>query len=446
MAAPLSKRDLRILAASLRFNPEEALGMLLENPDACLPQIVRIADQDPPDDAARIVLVLQEFSARANTVAMDLQILQCIPHGSPHLTGFATDLAKGIAARLAADATATGAMIRAEVLSELSERCEAGGDPLNGLAASMESVRLFRDLSAKDAQVLPKLVAALKCLAKRCSSARDHAAAIRAATEAVEIAISIADDLTGARRVIDALDVLANRQSIAGERELALTTTMRGVALLDSLGEHGEALIEERAMIRLRQSTLLTRLQRFEECLPIADEAVELFQGLAHQSPHAYAHLYLEAVDLAGGCRVRLGLPISGFLPRGEARAFFEPLVAADPRRHAPRLMRYLARESAMIEADGKSDEALRLVQQAVAMVATVSEHHENRHAMDQGHVFIHCAQLQLARGNMAAAVEAVHRAIERFGAAAETQPAATAWLDSARAFLGQISARREAP
>ena len=199
-------------------------------------------------------------------------------------------------------------------------------------------------------------------------------------------------------------------------------------------------------MVRLRQSTLLTRLQRFEECLPIADEAVELLQGLAHRSPHAYAHLYLEAVDLAGGCRVQLGLPTSEFLPRGEARAFFEPLVAADPRRHAPRVMRYLARESAMVEADGKSDEALRLAARAAVLVASVSEHHANRHAIDQGHVFIHCAQLQLARGNVVAAEDAVLRAIERFGAAAETQPAAAEWLDSARLFLGQISARRKVP
>jgi len=378
--------------------------------------------------------------------ALDLRILEGIPHGSPHLMRLAVTLAKDIAMRLAADPSTAASLSRAEVLSNLSERLEAAGDPLAGRAASEESVRLFRACSGSDPSVIPQLVAALKCLAKRCSSVRDHAAAVAAATEAVEIAVSITEGLTGVRRVVDALDVLANRQSIAGERELALATTMRAVALLDSLEEQVATLREERAMVRLRQSTLLTRLHRFEECLPVIDEAVDLFQGLARQSPHAYAHLYLEAVDLAGGCRVRLGLPPSEYLPRGEARAFFEPLVAADPRRHAPRMMRYLARESAMVEADGNSDEALSLAERAASLVAAVSEHHANRHAVDQGHVFIHLAQLHLARGNASVAAEAVRRAIERFGAAAATQPAAAQWVDAAEGLLAQIVDRyREA-
>lgn len=443
MAGLLSQKDRRFLTAYLRFNADAALAMLRDNPEGCLPEVVRIADEESPADAEQIASLLLRYSEESASTAEHLRILEAIPHGSPHLTGLAVDLGRGIASLLATDDAAASVLIRAEVLSDLSERLETAGDPLAGRAASEESVRLFRAYSKEDASVLPRLVAALKCLAKRCSSGRDHVAAVTVAAEAVEIAISIAEGLTGVRRVIDALDVLANRQSIAGEQELALATTMRAVTLLESLGEHAASLSEERAMLRLRQSTLLTRLHRFEECLPVVDEAVELFQGLAYQSPHAYAHLYLEAVDLAGGCRARLGLPTSEYLPRGEARAFFEPLVAVDPRRHAPRMMRYLARESAMAEAEGKSDEAMALAERAAAMVPTVSEHHANRHATDQGHVFIHLAQLQLGRGNAAAAGESVRRAIERFGAAAEMQPAATAWLDSARHFLSRIEELR---
>ena len=439
MAGLLSQKDRRLLAAYLRFNADAALAMLRDNPEGCLPEVVRIADEESAEDAGQIASLLRRFSEESICIAEDLRILDAIPHGSPNLTGLAINLGRSITARLATDHTAASVLMRAEVLSGLSERLEAAGDPLTGRTASEESVRLFRAYSTDDPSVLPKLVAALKCLAKRCSSGRDHVAAVAVATEAVEVAISIAEGLPGVRRVIDALDVLANRQSIAGERELALATTMRAVALLESLGEHAASLSEERAMLRLRQSTLLTRLQRFEECLPVVDEAVELFQGLAHQSPHAYAHLYLEAVDLAGGCRVRLGLRTSEFLPRGEARAFFEPLVAADPRRHAPQMMRYLARESAMAESEGKSDEALALAERAAAMVLAVSEHHADRHAMDQGHVFIHLAQIELGRGNAAAAAQSVRRAIERFGVAAETQPAAVVWLDSARQFLSRI-------
>lgn len=443
MAGLLSQKDRRLLAAFLRFNADAALAMLRDNPEGCLPEVVRIADEESPADSEQIASLLRRFSDECASIVEDLRILEAIPQGSPHLTGLAVDLGRSIASRLATDDTASSVLMRAEVLSDLSERLETAGDPLAGRAASEESVRLFRAYSKEDASVLPKLVAALKCLAKRCSSGRDHVAAVAVATEAVEVAISIAEGLAGVRRVIDALDLLANRQSIAGERELALATTMRAVALLESMGEHAASLSEERAMLRLRQSTLLTRLQRFEECLPVVDEAVALFQGMAQQSPHAYAHLYLEAVDLAGGCRVRLGLPTSECLPRGEARAFFEPLVAADPRRHAPRMMRYLARESAMAEAEGKSYEALTLAERAASMVLSVSEHHANRHAIDQGHVFIHLAQLQLGRGNVSAAGESVCRAIERFGVAAETQAAAAEWLDSARQFLSRIGELR---
>jgi cob(I)alamin adenosyltransferase len=117
-----------------------------------------------------------------------------------------------------------------------------------------------------------------------------------------------------------------------------------------------------------------------------------------------------------------------------------------DTRRHAPRMMRYLARESAMVEAYGNSDEALSLAERAASLVAAVSEHHANRHAVDQGHIFIHLAQLHLARGNASVAAEAVRRAIERFGAAAATHPAAAQWVDAAEGLLAQIVDRyREA-
>lgn len=42
-------------------------------------------------------------------------------------------------------------------------------------------------------------------------------------------------------------------------------------------------------MVRLRQATLLTRLERFDECLSLADEAVLRLRELARAHAHGHA-------------------------------------------------------------------------------------------------------------------------------------------------------------
>lgn len=79
----------------------------------------------------------------------------------------------------------------------MSERCEVEGDPPAGRMASEESVRLFRELATREPRFTPKLVAALKYLAKRCSAMGEHSQALAAAGEAVELAMNLATDEKG---------------------------------------------------------------------------------------------------------------------------------------------------------------------------------------------------------------------------------------------------------
>ena len=192
-------------------------------------------------------------------------------------------------------------------------------------------------------------------------------------------------------------------------------------------------------MVRLRQATLLTRLQRFDECLPLADEAVLRLRELAHASPHSYAHLYMNAVDLAAGCRVKLRLPPSNEMLQGEARQFFEQLAERNPRRYAPRLMKYLARESAMVAANGPAEEALRLAEKAAALVPVITGHHQDRHALDQGHVLLHQAELLRTAGRLEAAARSVQAAMERYDAAGATHPVAMARREATVRLLEEI-------
>ncbi|MFM7101361.1 MAG: hypothetical protein ACKO3N_09335 [Verrucomicrobiota bacterium] len=192
-------------------------------------------------------------------------------------------------------------------------------------------------------------------------------------------------------------------------------------------------------MVRLRQATLLTRLQRFEECLPLADEAVLRMRELAHANPQSYAHLYMNAVDLAAGCRVKLGLPPSGEMLQGEARQFFEQLAEQHPKRYAPRLMKYLARESAMIASHGPAGVSLQLAAKAAALVPIVTRHHEGRHALDQGHVLMHLAELLRGVGKLEAASETVQAAMEQYEAAGASQPVGASRREAAARFLQEL-------
>ena len=215
--------------------------------------------------------------------------------------------------------------------------------------------------------MLPKLVAALKCLAKRCSSGAITSPRLPSRNGSGRVAISIAEGLAGVRRVIDALDLLANRQSIAGDGACAgHHNAGGGAARID--GRTRREPERRRAMLRLRQSTLLTRLQRFEGASPWSTKPWRCSGGMAQQSPHAYAHLYLEAVDLAGGCRVRLGLPTSRCLPRGSPCI----LRAAG----SPRIPAVTPTDDALLGAQiprwpkqRKSYEALTLAERAASMV-----------------------------------------------------------------------------
>jgi tetratricopeptide (TPR) repeat protein len=430
-----SNGEIRQFIAALRFSPEAAYQALAPNPDRFAPIAIRNADESDPRDAARIATLLQRFAREASDTGSLVAMLQAIPHGSPHLNMVAMETAQQIIRRSSGDDDDSMAL-RAETLSNLSERCEVEGDAPAGRMASEESVRLFRVLATRESRYAPKLVAALKYLAKRCSATGEHSQALAAAGEAVELAMNLATDEMGVRRVIDALDVLANRFSLAGDAASAWTTTLRAIEWLDLAAAQGIEASEERAMVRLRQSTLLTRLQRFEECLPLADEAALRMRELAHANPHSYAHLYMNAVDLAAGCRVKLGLPPSGEMLQGEARQFFEQLAEQHPRRYAPRLMKYLAWESAMIASTGSAEMALHLAAKAAELVPLVTTHHDGGHALDQGHVLMHLAELLRGAGKLEAASETVEAAMERYEAAGASHPVAASCREAAARFI----------
>lgn len=440
-----SNRQVRQFEAALRFSAESASQILCGNPSYFLPLAIKLADDEGPEDAERIVTLLQLLIVGATGAEMAKPIFWGIPHGSPRLSRLAIEAGKVLLLQVPADDELNRAT-RAEVLSELSERYEVIGDPSEGRRVSEESVRLFRVLAAENPAYQPKLIAALKYLSKRCSSTGEPCRAVELAAEAADRALEIADDLQGLRRFIDALDILANRQSIAGDAEGAWTTIKKADAMLGLGQAQGAELVEERAMVRLRQVTILTRLRRFKECLPIAEEAVERMQALAYGAPHSFAHLYLNAVDLAAGCRVTLGLSPSSEILQGEARAFFEVLVQEDPRRYAPRFMKYLARESAMVASSMEVERVVDLAERAAELAITVAAYHGNLHAIDEGHVFVHLAKCRLDRGQFEAAIHAIRSAESRFAAASTMNPAAAKWRQAAEEFLADVLQRHPQP
>lgn len=439
MSTDLTETQIREFCAWLRFKPESAYQALCQSPADYLPVAIAQAEQCDPGDFRKIEALLRRLITGDAAAAMARLLYDGIEHGVSRLNPLAIEAGRVVLEQLGGEEEWERAA-RADILGELSERLEAVGEPDAARTAAEDSVRLLRTLVSEDRSYAPKLVIALNILSKRCSSAGQPEKALRLALEAVDRALDLAKDLPGIRRYLDTLDVLANRQSIAGDDEAAWRTVTRADAVLAFAQEKGTRLEEEEAMIRLRQAMVLTRLDRYEECLPVAVEAVKLTRALAHRNEALFAPLYFNAADYLAGCRVNLGLPLDSEALIGEATQFFEGLVAWDPRRYRARLMQYLVRQSAMIAGDVASDESIELARRAADLADEIARENPATQVIEQGHTFVHLGKLHRSRGEREAAVAALQAGLARFEQAVTRQPSAARWIQEAKTLLGELS------
>jgi tetratricopeptide (TPR) repeat protein len=435
----LTEPQIREFCAWLRFKPDSAYQALCQLPADYLPVAIAQAEQCDPGDYRKIEALLRRLITGDAATAMARLLYDGIEHGVSRLNPLAIEAGRVVLQHVGGDDEWERA-VRADILGELSERLDAVGDPAAGRIAAEDSVRLLRTLVSEDRSYAPKLVIALNILSKRCSFTGQHEKAVRLAHESVDRALDLAKDLPGVRRYLDSLDVLANRQSMAGEDEAAWETVTRADAVLAFAQEKGARLEEEEAMIRLRQAMVLTRLDQYEECLPVAIEAVKLTRSLADRNEALFAALYHNAVDYLAGCRVHLELPLDSDALIGEARQYFESLAVRDPRRYRPRLMQYLVRQSAMIAGDVASDESLELARRGADLADEIARDNPGMHLVEQGHVFVHLGELHRSRGEREAAVAALRSGLNRFMQAAGGQPSAARWIQEANTLLEELS------
>ena len=86
-----SNRQVRQFEAALRFSPESASQILCGNPSYFLPLAIKLADDEGPEDAERIVTLLQLLIVGATGAEMAKPIFWGIPHGSPRLSRLAIE-------------------------------------------------------------------------------------------------------------------------------------------------------------------------------------------------------------------------------------------------------------------------------------------------------------------------------------------------------------------
>ncbi len=433
-----STGKLRVFTAALVHSPGLALRSLRRDPVQFIPIAVDAIQRADPHDEVAIASVLTRLLKGSQGRLMARLLFDGIPVGLAALHQVAIDagtqLARSLKIRCEEDRIA-----KAEIWNTLSEFYAAAGDSRSGWRCGQRAVRLMRRLVSENRDHLPRLIIALQVQSKRCSEIGNHERAIRLAEDAASRALAAAKDLPSLRRYIGALDVLAQRFSMSGDDISATAESWKAFALLKDALAQGAPVAAELAVCELRLATVYTRRQSFEEALPHAESAALALQRCCHEDPNAFAYLYFNAVDLVVGARAALEMDASPEHLVGEARAFFQVLSKRFPKAFLPRLMMYLARESAALAGNGAIDVAIQRATQATDTARKVSELHGDRYSVDEGQVHLHLAQLHAGRGDTEAARQAVREAIACLTRTTRTAAQATEILGDARGLAARL-------
>ncbi|MET8051490.1 tetratricopeptide repeat protein [Streptosporangium sp. NPDC005286] len=151
--------------------------------------------------------------------------------------------------------------------------------------------------------------------------------------------------------------------------------------LLDSVPTDAGA--AERARWLLALGAHLWKLSQTDEALPLTEEAVALYQGLAEAYPDRHRPNLAASLSNLGGEFSELGRPAEALSVIREAVALYRELAEAYPDRYRPDLATSLTNHGLAFSELGRPAEALPVTEEAVAIRRELAEAYPDRHRPD---------------------------------------------------------------
>ncbi|MEO3780475.1 tetratricopeptide repeat protein [Micromonospora sp. B11E3] len=369
-------------------------------------------------------------------------------------------------------------------LAEVGRHAEA-------LAASQESVNLYRELAANHDAYIPNLARSVNNHALRLVEVGRHAEALATSQEAVDLrrelaatnrdaylpdlATSVNNHAVRLAEVGRHAEALATSQEAVNlYRELAaanrdaylpdLATSVNNHAVrLAEVGRHAEALETIHEAVNLYRELaaanrdaylpdlatsvhnhalrMLTVVGRHAEALATSQEAVNLYRELAAANRDAYLPDLAASVNNQAGMLAMVGRHAEALAASQEAVDLRRELAAANRDAYLPDLATSVNNQAAMLAETGRRDEALAASQEAVDLRRELAAANRDAYLPDLARSLVGVGYVARILGETSEQIlDAVSEGVRYFEELAATEPQAfTAHRDAAASTLTDL-------
>ena len=207
---------------------------------------------------------------------------------------------------------------------------------------------------------------------------------------------------------------------------------------------------EQQAQWANNLSIRLSGVGERKAALGAARKAVELYRGLAEDSPAAYTPNLAASLNNLANCLSAVGEHNEALEAVREAVRLRRALAEASPASYTPDLAMSLNNLANILSKVGEHNEALEAVREAVELRRALAEASPAAYTPDLAGSLNNLAIFLLAVGERNAALEAVREAVELYRGLAEASPAAytprlAALLNNLATFLSKVGEHNEA-